>query len=1086
MADPIGILGTAVGVASFGLQIYGAITMYLDALESRGDDLASTKAQLETLKSSLVIIEAAVPPLKTSLLADTSAVETILVSCKTELHKLEAFLQTLVGSLTPVSRLKERIRALSFPFHRPTLMKLEERLGKANSALHTAIDALQLCNSIRIDSQLGCMSTSVEDLTTSLVHMSTRAESSAATTAHQLQDLDARVQQMVVQISSTLQIIQSIQQTLGIEGVDGVGQQRIMLGRLLAKPSLMKEACDGLAPVSINSPNQMPVPNSGWNRSLQSSYSVACLCMLRKHTTTSSSAFGSFSWRAEYQTQQHDPKCIWATAINRKTSRVFEAAGMFTSIVSMGLKLSLAITTGAGAFSISPRLAYQHVINRSEDPAWETLCITNMALSASHTQGLDSGGFTIAQRLSTLQLGMSLILCLYQGRVVNPKGVDRYGYSLLHMSVLYWSLVGTPYFVGIGWDLANLFTKALLQVGVPADMPDFMGLTPAALYALQDHNALESTSMSPFHILHDIAPESAIPLGYNDTWWDRWRNITPARGALYNCGPLTMAVLMRDTDAVYRLIDSETALSEVNSFGQTPLHLAVGDPLILQKLLSVASDTVLNKRSGMFHVIDYALRSGSTSGQDSQGCSGRFCSEALGCLLARDGCLDAWLETSDVDESYIGGLVPLESVAKACECSRLRILTEIIEIRSQLKQYGRRYLSGTDLRRFNLHESTILDYYAFDVLESLKNAGVTVPSTLHTGITRRESLYHRCADEGMAQQIYDMGFRDLDLPDEFGMTPLLRGLSHSFLQGSSNYLLWLLSHGANPTQRLKQVELTQANKTTDLIRSLSRLNPSLSAAHLVAQSLRHGDISHIRNASSGASSLLRQVSRTMAQPVSDGCQCLCSGNGCTPAFLWAQVNWRTCPHDTFRPLRSSELLDIKTRSFARILAMLTLNKVEHREVYSMVLRAITFEALDLEHTCCEGNEIPEDDEPAPDPSDFELYKVNFFESLVQELLKEFYEQPTDFCEFLGLTWRSRIEAGLKTLGERRMTEEELDATRRLGVTWDYKSSDAAEDERYFDSDYDYTIYRLSKIATQHGITNWRNNPWMDETGLYSV
>jgi ankyrin repeat domain-containing protein 50 len=144
MVDPIGIVGTAVGIASFGLQLCGAITTYFDALESRGDDLKSSKAQLETLQSSLVVIEATIQPMKTTFLVDTSALEKILLSCNTELQRLESLLQTLVGSPTPVSSLRERMKALSFPLHRPTLIKLEERLQRTNGAIHTAICALQL------------------------------------------------------------------------------------------------------------------------------------------------------------------------------------------------------------------------------------------------------------------------------------------------------------------------------------------------------------------------------------------------------------------------------------------------------------------------------------------------------------------------------------------------------------------------------------------------------------------------------------------------------------------------------------------------------------------------------------------------------------------------------------------------------------------------------------------------------------------------------------------------------------------------------------------------------------------------------
>jgi DNA repair exonuclease SbcCD ATPase subunit len=141
MAEPV---GTVVGLASLGLQLYGAVSVYLDALETRSEDLKSARAQLETLRSSLTVIEAAIPRLEALDRGNAYATTAIMASCRRELNQLEELLQRLVDSPTPIPRLKERMRKLAFPFHRKALIELEEKLERTNGALSTALSALQL------------------------------------------------------------------------------------------------------------------------------------------------------------------------------------------------------------------------------------------------------------------------------------------------------------------------------------------------------------------------------------------------------------------------------------------------------------------------------------------------------------------------------------------------------------------------------------------------------------------------------------------------------------------------------------------------------------------------------------------------------------------------------------------------------------------------------------------------------------------------------------------------------------------------------------------------------------------------------
>lgn len=144
MAEAAGVVGTAAGLVSLGLQLYSAIATYFEALGGREDDLASARAQLETLRRSLAIIESALPRLELTCRPGGDAVRSAMGECNNELAQLDALLRKLVDSPALSAKSKDRMRTLTFPFHRPSLMKLEDRLHKTNGAFQTALGALYL------------------------------------------------------------------------------------------------------------------------------------------------------------------------------------------------------------------------------------------------------------------------------------------------------------------------------------------------------------------------------------------------------------------------------------------------------------------------------------------------------------------------------------------------------------------------------------------------------------------------------------------------------------------------------------------------------------------------------------------------------------------------------------------------------------------------------------------------------------------------------------------------------------------------------------------------------------------------------
>lgn len=146
MADPLSLAGLAIGVASLGLQVCGGITTYLDAVQCREQEIASVRQQNEVLNGALQAVESSLSRLEPSYQISTAAVLGCLESCKTELNALETITTNLTntdraeGSLT--GRIKDKSKALKYPFKRQNVQQLENRLRQASSVLQLALQAL--------------------------------------------------------------------------------------------------------------------------------------------------------------------------------------------------------------------------------------------------------------------------------------------------------------------------------------------------------------------------------------------------------------------------------------------------------------------------------------------------------------------------------------------------------------------------------------------------------------------------------------------------------------------------------------------------------------------------------------------------------------------------------------------------------------------------------------------------------------------------------------------------------------------------------------------------------------------------------
>ncbi|KLO97436.1 Uncharacterized protein LW93_3414 [Fusarium fujikuroi] len=148
MADPVGITGTAIGVISFGLQLYTGITQYLDAVKGRDEDLQRAKQYVNAFQASLKVLGDTILKVNDEQAAAKHVVQDCKISCEAELTALDALLNDLKGpqipSDDPISKVKGSLQKWSYPFKQRNLSRLEERLESANSIIKLSLSALHL------------------------------------------------------------------------------------------------------------------------------------------------------------------------------------------------------------------------------------------------------------------------------------------------------------------------------------------------------------------------------------------------------------------------------------------------------------------------------------------------------------------------------------------------------------------------------------------------------------------------------------------------------------------------------------------------------------------------------------------------------------------------------------------------------------------------------------------------------------------------------------------------------------------------------------------------------------------------------
>lgn len=281
------------------------------------------------------------------------------------------------------------------------------------------------------------------------------------------------------------------------------------------------------------------------------------------------------------------------------------------------------------------------------------------------------------------------------------------------------------------------------------------------------------------------------------------------------------------------------------------------------------------------------------------------------------------------------------------------------------------------------------------------------------------TVYHGLYEKQCAEALYRVGFLGTDVLDSEGNSPLNSLLKTCPEEKIPQMVKWHILKGANVHRRLSW--------TNESIGHLLVLQMAQNCA------IRYGShSSHMTSAEDHFQRLIAMGDEFFAPTrIPDGCSCPCSLSGCTAVSMIIRELIATYPG-----YECSECVRI---FFERLQEW----DQSYRKEPRVFIRSLTFNALDLNHTCF-ANTKKGSVLYRPQRPDFDCYindnndeesSLNEFEELLEELEREFDEVSLPLKEFLSGPWYRRVKDHLlmRQSGE----EQAIAKAKSVGVSLDF-------------------------------------------------
>ena len=487
-----------------------------------------------------------------------------------------------------------------------------------------------------------------------------------------------------------------------------------------------------------------------------------------------------------------------------------------------------------------------------------------------------------------------------------------------------------------------------------------------------------------------------------------------------------------------------------NGLAQTPLHLAVGWPEGVRLLLQHGACVDSSDQAGDTP-LHYALTLGyhqTVSLLMKAGCS----------LVLRENVLDLAIRNLHY---------PIGDVSQDV---RMKVLDTTIALLAERRRDLQIRLTGlpvaVSINTTVLREDRILDEYA-EYAECTERAAQQIDEYIplrasslleDIDLGKWRTVYHISGlVVEVAEKLWENGFRDIDVPNNDGLTPLASFRNNG---GSEEIELcsWLIQKGAKlhrPQHRFYDSSPDPAIDPTEVLRTTMAL-------HYVASRIagevktpmwteeRRAHVGQLQNCLSQLSKTARLLLATIfSDDSSDDCICACSSRGCLAYTLMFKgpekiASWF---------LEGHSLRDWLLLYSEYLMKFVGLESSCWDWLAKETIRLRTFQELELRHTCCfiqneiSGRIVKFEEEERAEIQDEDKEKIELLESLLLEF--EEHRGTEDLTSFLKGYWATRMDEVLEEL-KSGVDEERL---RGIGVVLEDEFLDDWKSKEYFDDDW---------------------------------
>ncbi|KAK4463255.1 hypothetical protein QBC42DRAFT_266289 [Cladorrhinum samala] len=1007
MADPLSLTGTAVGVVSLGIQVCQGLFSYLQAVRGRHKEVQDGIAEAQALLEMFQSINDVLPDFERQ---DRETAE-LLLSCletnESKVLELKQKLDRLKRSVDPATDLKGKVKrsgkALAYPFRVDNMRELQNSVSRLLQALQMGMQVAGFKANVsrrfetnRLDglqNEVINQKNAIASLGTNLRENTDKISTLRTAMRDFESEIDTRLSEIRTEVSGLgkrLETLNGTHQHLAEEVVQGMSEVKLMVAQsqhqgqssaerihrqLLCQMQLLQSIQSHL----VSAPQQKPTNASHLSPSSRNQLvkefeesavhgnttaarSVGlCDCMGDpKRTTRASAKLLVLSISVTEQVCGHRPGCPLSKICFQKTKKTvslrtkFDMLSYFARVVEAGISYT---ADRLGGFQIAPFIRLKNIVPLSASPVYDLLFN-----SCDWLQRRPRSKGAIDDHFGNLE---HRIMSLYQNRRSSPTdltelGETHIGCALTFLCFISDALEGEAAYV----VLENMERIVQTMVNCGASVNDFISSNDSSSVVIcflvsayysscrWQANRTDNTMLSHYFRATDHTVEDFI-------FYYSGINLTALTSSLpdvvesMHIPPLISAILARSSRQLAHEIAKRPQELIQHIHGLTVIQWSVGWPQGLRMLLKSDARALIDATG---------YRGGKITTPPIEAALSIECVESLkalleaGCDLCIDGSFDGRLP------SAMMLAIERSTSPKSVDCLS-EFLAHLASRREELLRLAHQHLPQ-ELIQHNGGYEYIPDGNASYLCAQLVKAGVPVPKRLRVP-EEIGSVYHLDVPLKHFPRLLEAGFRDWNLLNEAGLTPLMVWREETFF--------FKMPHGSTVQDTFATIQRLGGLGCLDTFpvdRKKLGVNTEATGWHFLA-SLFGATFSlklYLWNPAREHKYLttVRAFLDNLSNKAKDGCNCWCNANstGCSPMISLCKSHCR--------PLRRE--MGMKDHHGFTSVANSTTSWIRHAFFHHPVrndislegnngqttpsnrtlemVRFLTFEALDMTHTCC--------------------------------------------------------------------------------------------------------------------------------------